>query len=122
MTKEEFKNYYKSASEEDKKHIDSLIGDNLSHYPIVKHFKRETMTEAEIYNIPKKYFYKILNVSVHSETKEMLVNYEALYIDEKAGIEKGHICSRPVEMFISKVDTDKYPNIKQKYRFEAVVN
>ena len=41
-----------------------------------------------------------------------LVVYKSLY-DSKVWI-------RPYEMFISKVDKEKYPNVKQIYRFEEV--
>lgn len=79
---------------------------------IVKHFKRETIKESNT-----MYLYRILEFAEHTETGEMLVIYQALYENEKTGTHFG-IYARPYEMFMSEVDHEKYPEIKQKYRFE----
>lgn len=79
---------------------------------IVKHFKRETIRQPE-----DLYLYKILEVATHTESKEKLVIYQALYENDEMGVHFG-VYARPYDMFMSEVDKEKYPNIKQKYRFE----
>lgn len=64
-----------------------------------------------IYRHFKGKFYLVLDIVKHSETKEELVLYRALYGEKELWV-------RPISMFTSLVDRDKYPNVKQKYRFE----
>lgn len=82
---------------------------------IVKHFKREV---SDIVAQPTAYLYQIIAIATHSETKEKLVVYKSLYSTKDIPV--GHVCARPYDMFVSEVDHEKYPNIKQKYRFEKI--
>ncbi len=64
-----------------------------------------------IYKHFKGDYYIVEDVAIHSETREKYVVYRALYNDTKLYI-------RPMDMFLSKVDKEKYPDVKQEYRFE----
>lgn len=73
------------------------------------------MREIEIgktYKHFKGHIYKVLEIAKHSETLEELVTYK--------NIESNDVWARPYEMFNSTVDKQKYPDVKQEYRFEEI--
>lgn len=74
---------------------------------------RELPRQDEIWRHFKNKLYRIVAIAQHAETDEQLVVYQAMYGD-------GGIYARPLNMFMSKVDRDKYPEVEQKYRFVRV--
>ena len=64
-----------------------------------------------VYKHFKGDLYLVEDIIYDSETKEPMVAYRALYGD-------GRLWCRPIKMFLSEVDHEKYPNVKQQYRFE----
>ena len=75
---------------------------------VVRHFKREWVSEET-----SEYLYRVIAFATHTESEEKLVIYQALYAPFET-------CARPYKMFMSEVDHEKYPEIRQKYRFERV--
>ena len=78
---------------------------------------RDTPKAGEVYRHFKGYHYKIIAVGHHSETKERMVVYYDIS-GQNSSIDDP--CIRALDMFMSEVDHEKYPNIIQKYRFERV--
>lgn len=72
------------------------------------------MQEIKVKGIYKHFkgdYYLVEDIATHSETKEKMVVYRRLYEDMSLYV-------RPLDMFASEVDHEKYPNVTQKYRFE----
>ena len=64
-----------------------------------------------VYRHFKGDYYLVEDLARDSETGELCVIYRKLYDD-------GSLWIRPLSMFLSKVDKEKYPNAAQEYRFE----
>lgn len=74
---------------------------------------RDLPQNGEIWRHFKDKLYKIVAIAQHTETDEQLVVYQAMYGDEV-------IYARPLDMFMSEVDREKYPNVEQQYSFERI--
>ena len=75
------------------------------------------MREVKPYTMYKHFkgtIHKVICIAKHSETGEDMV----VYTHE----DNNEIWARPIDMFLSEVDHEKYPDVKQKYRFELIQN
>lgn len=71
----------------------------------VKHFKNELNST--------EFIYKVLSLDgIDTTNGNKIVIYQS--------VNNSIMYARPVEEFFSEVDRSKYPNIKQKYRFEPI--
>ena len=66
-----------------------------------------------IYKHFKGKYYIVEDIALDSETLEEVVVYRQLYGEHKLFV-------RNKEMFLSKVDKEKYPSVTQEYRFELI--
>ena len=81
---------------------------------IIRHFKRDMISDEE--KQKNMYLYKVLAIGMHTETKERMLVYQALYYPFGVFV-------RPLEMATEEVDSDRYPYLRgiknrQKYRLE----
>ena len=67
----------------------------------------------EVWRHFKDKLYRIVTIAQHTETGEQMGVYQAMYGNEG-------IYARPLDMFMSEVDWEKYPDVEQKYRFERI--
>jgi hypothetical protein len=93
--------------------------DNCDLAECEKYFKRKIPVDnnrnviaGQVYRHFKGQTVKVLHISQDTEAPgQFYVVYEC---------EDGSVWSRPYGMFVSEVDHGKYPDVKQKYRFELV--
>lgn len=96
--------------------VDALLGHEKNESPLSNSIpeNRNFPKHGDIFRHFKNKLYEVLECPVqHTETGEQMVVYRALY----GGY--GVYC-RSLGMFMSEVDHEKYPDIKQKYRFELI--
>jgi hypothetical protein len=79
--------------------------------------QRSIPNPGEVFKHFKGNCYKIMAVGHHSETQEKLVVYYDLSGKTSTITDP---CIRPLEMFMSEVDNEKYSGVVQKYRFERI--
>ena len=73
----------------------------------------KTVEKGATYRHFKGNLYKVIEIAKNTETNEMMVVYQALYGDYGVFV-------RQLDMFLSKVEKEKYPDATQEYRYEKV--
>lgn len=82
---------------------------------ITRQITRENLKNGVLVRHFKGGIYRIIGVAKLTETPEELVIYSPHN-------DSALLYARPIDMFLSKVDKNKYPYIRQKYRFEIITN
>ncbi len=73
----------------------------------------QEIIKGGLYRHFKGMYYYVIDIAIHSETNENFVVYQQLYGERKTYI-------RPLSMFASDVDHEKYPEVTQKERFKLM--
>lgn len=71
------------------------------------------VTVGGLYRHFKGMYYVVTDIATHSETGEAYVVYRQLYAPYRTWV-------RPLAMFMSPVDREKYPDAAQGMRFEKM--
>ena len=71
------------------------------------------IVKGGLYRHFKGMYYYVLDVATHSERSEQFVVYQKLY-------DQRDLYVRPLDMFLSDVDQEKYPDVEQKERFKLM--
>lgn len=74
---------------------------------------RENPKPQQIFRHFKGNLYQIITIALDSETREKKVVYQQLYSPFRTYV-------RSLDMFMSRIDSRKYPSAGQKYRFELM--
>ena len=97
------------VNSEQEKLIEDNENNNIANYKCIQ----ASIQVGRVYRHFKGKLYLVLAIAKHSETGDPFVVYKALYDDCQVYI-------RPFMMFASEVDREKYPNVKQEFRFQLV--
>ncbi|MBP9550955.1 DUF1653 domain-containing protein [Veillonella sp. YH-vei2232] len=73
----------------------------------------QTIVKGGLYRHFKGMYYYVMDIATHSETGEQFVVYQQLYGERRTFI-------RPLDMFASDVDREKYPDVEQQERFKLM--
>ena len=89
------------------------MGDlRMNNQAIAQHYKSRMIGKK--YRHFKGGIYIVTDIAIHSESADLMVIYQS-FDDQRL------TWARPIEMFLSPVDKEKYPNVTQENRFEMVV-
>lgn len=104
--------YYAAMGVSERKYFEIVEDYEVNDIRIECIYARHTETDKniKIWKAGDKYFH---DKEIYEDDR--LVLYKSLYDDTG-------IYARPVDMFLSEVDKEKYPNATQKYRFQTDLN
>ena len=89
-----------------------LMNDNRMNVQAeIRHIKGAMV--GHLYKHFKGGLYVVTDIAVHSETEEPMVIYRNFH-------DSSLVWCRPMSMFLSEVDHEKYPDVKQLMRFEKL--
>ena len=99
----------------------SAIIDALNELKDIQEFGRKLPMCGQVWKHFKGGVYVIDGIANHTERKDKgFVIYHLRQENPRAEVHAGQLWARPVDMFMSRVDVGKYPDVKQFYRFEHI--